>query len=238
MTILKQPRVIAYNHMRFNKALNDSGLSALLVPLIISVLLLIAAASFGFWAFTERQDYKDNSDQKAAIAVKASEEAIAKKLEDQYNEKEKQPLRTYNGPSAFGSIKIMYPKTWSAYVLEQSSGGSEPLNAYFHPNFVPNVQQEKVNFAVRLQIVARNYDEELKAFDSNIKSGKIKAEPYAAPQMPTILGSRLEGEINQQKNGVLVLLPLRDKTIRIWTESDTFYKDYNESVLQNLSFIP
>ncbi len=45
--------------------------------------------------------------------------------------REKQPLQTYTGPSAFGSISVKYPKTWSAYVDETNS--STPVDGYFHP---------------------------------------------------------------------------------------------------------
>ena len=225
--------------MRIKTPLNQQGLSALLIPFIFTLLLLVAAGSFGFWAFTERQDYKDNSDVKAAQAVTEAEEALSKKLESQFAEQEKQPLKSYAGPAAFGSISITYPKTWSAYVSEQANGSGTPVEAYFHPQFVPNVQsQEKTNYAVRLQIIEKNYDQELKSYDSNVKNGKVKITPYAAPKMPTILGSRIEGQITSQKTGIMTLLPLRDKTIKIWTESDAFFKDYNESVLENLSFIP
>jgi len=39
--------------------------------------------------------------------------------------------------------------------------------------------------------------------------------------------------------GSMVLVPLRDKTLKIWTEADeTYLKDFNENILPNYTFEP
>lgn len=219
---------------------NESGISVLLIPFILTVLLLIGAAGFGYWAYTGRQDYKDNSDQKAAAAVSQAEDTLTKKLQAEFGEQEKQPLKNYTSPAAYGSVVVTYPKTWSAYVTEATAvGQSVGVNAWFHPDFVPNVNNDQnTAYAVRLEIEQRSYLQELKTYDSAAKQGKVKVTPYSAPQMPGILGSRIDGEILSKKNGSMVMLPLRDKTIKIWTEAQTFVNDYNTFVLQNLTFVP
>ena len=49
------------------------ALNGLLIPLILVVVLFLGAAGFGFWAFSSREDYKNNSDAKVAVAVTAAE---------------------------------------------------------------------------------------------------------------------------------------------------------------------
>ena len=105
------------------------------VSLILAILfgiLFIAAAIFGFSAYQNGQDYKNNSDAKSAAAVAAAEKTQAATLQAQYDQQAKSPYKIYTGSSTYGSITFNYPKTWSAYVDETSSG--EPLNAYFYPN--------------------------------------------------------------------------------------------------------
>lgn len=215
---------------------DEEGSIGLLIALGVLIVLFVSAAVFGIWSYASRQDYKHNSDQKAAAAV-----AIAIKQEDtkkdaDFVEKEKNPLRTYTGPETYGKLIIKYPKTWSAAVDEGGNGGIA-INGYLHPDFVPGLQSN-TNFALRVQIVQVSYDNVLKQYDSPVRSGLAKVSPYVAPKVAGITGARIDGQIDSQKKGSLVLLPLRDKTIKIWTESDQFFGDFNNIILANLTFIP
>lgn len=207
-----------------------------LVPLIISVLLLIGALGFGLWAFASRQDYKNNTDQKVSAAVEIAKQQKSTEKDKEFTEKEKSPFKTYTGPSNYGSLSITYPKTWSAFMTETSSGG-QPVEGYLHPNYVPGLASGTA-FALRIQVLSQSYDAVLKGFEGNVKNGKIKASPIKAAKVPTILGTRLDGEINVGQKDSMVIFPLRDKTLKIWTESDTFIGDFNTVILPNLSFVP
>jgi hypothetical protein len=115
---------------------NQTGSTSVVLAILFGVLFL-AAAGFGGWAFMGRQDYKDNSDQKSATAVEAAKKSQAAELQKKFDEDYKNPNKTYQGPVSFGSVKFNYPKTWSAYVDENS--GSTPINGYFYtevPNFL------------------------------------------------------------------------------------------------------
>jgi hypothetical protein len=207
-----------------------------LILFIITLVLFIGTSGFGIWAFMERQDYKQNSDEKAAAAVEIAKEELSAAKDAEFAEREKNPLTFYNGPSALGSVGINYPKTWSAYVEEAGNSGT-PLNGYFHPGFVPGTKNG-IAYALRLQVVETDYSDELKKFDSPVKQGKVKVSPYKAKTAGDIVGARLDGEIAREVNGSMVLLPLRDKTIRIWTEAEQFKKDFNEIILPSLGFTP
>lgn len=207
-----------------------------LVLFIITLILFLGAAGFGAWAFTERQDYKDNSDQKSAAAVKAAREELAAVKDAEFAEQEKSPLTAYNGPAALGSVGVHYPKTWSAYV-EEAGNGNTPLDGYLHPNFVPGTRVG-IAYALRIQIVENDYSEELKKFDSDVKEGKVKVSPYVAKAVPDSKGARVDGEIDNEIQGSMILLPVRDKTLKIWTEAEQFKKDFNEIILPSLNFTP
>jgi hypothetical protein len=53
-----------------------------------------------------------------------------------------------------------------------------------------------------------------------------------------VKGVRLEGFLEKDKEGIMVMFPLRDKTLRIWTESKEFSGDFNNIVIKKLSFSP
>ena len=208
----------------------------LLFALVFSVLLLVAALGFGVWAYGERQDYKQNSDKKAAAAVTIAVQQEGTRKDNEFLEKEKNPLKTYNGSSAYGSLSISYPKTWSAYVIETDKGG-EPINGYFHPNFVPGTQSQTA-YALRVQVSGQSYEQEMKQFESKVKAGKVSVTPFVAKNVPTVTGARVDGEINTGQKNSMILLPIRDKTIKISTESQQFLGDFNDIILANLKFVP
>ncbi len=215
--------------------LNEKGsTNVLLVPLILTILFFLAALVFGFWAFSSRQDYKNNVDKKIATAVEVAKQETATQKDNEFIEKEKLPLKEYSGPSSYGSVKVKYPKTWSAYVDETSS--KAPVDAYFHPNFVPSIDSDSASFALRLQVVDRTFDQEVRQFDSDVSKGKTKAKSYKPVNVEGVVGLRLDGEIIDKKRGTLILIKMRDKTLKIWTEADQFKKDFEDKILKNLTF--
>lgn len=218
------------------KKLDTSGsMNVLLIPVILLVIFLLGSLGFGLWAYTSRQDYKDNVDDKIATAVEVAKKQTATEKDNEFIEREKRPLKEYAGPDAYGSIKIKYPKTWSAYVVE--GNGGEPLDGYFHPNFVPDPKSNG-SYALRVQVVNRTFDQSVRQFDGKVKSGATKAKPYKPANIDNIVGLRLDGQLENQQEGTMVMLQLRDKTIRIWTEGDQYKKDFFDNVLANLTFAP
>jgi hypothetical protein len=212
--------------------------------LIIAVLtiLLIGALAFGYWAFTGRQDYKNNSDKKVAAATAAGQAqgaANQKIADDQQN---KLPYKVFKGSPTYGSISFEYPKTWSAYV--DTTNSSEPINGYFHPEIVPGLQSNSA-YALRVELVNTDYSQLLQQFTSQISAGKVTAKAYTPPKVQglanVVAGTYLTGQINndsQAQQGAMVLIKVRDKTLEIYTESNDFASDFNNTVLASLTFVP
>jgi hypothetical protein len=216
--------------------LPKNGMNKLLIPFILIMVLFIGAVGFGLWAFTGMQDYKNNSDKKAATAVQIAQQETSTAKDKEFLEKEKNPLKLYKGPAAFGTVNIQYPKTWSAFITE-SDKNDTAIDGYLHPNFVPGVQSG-TDFALRVKVLSRQYADVLKQYESKVKSGKVKISPYNAPKVSGVLGSRIEGEINTGQQDSMVLFPLRDKTLEISTESSQFKGDFDTIILANLTFVP
>ena len=218
--------------------LNEKGASTgLLISLVFVTLLFLGAVGAAVWAYGGRQDYKNNADQKIQAAVDKALKAEDSKKDAQFAEDSKKPLKPYSGPTAFGSIKLNYPKTWSAYVIENDTGNPN-LDGYFYPDVVPGVNDLANAYALRMQVVGQSYSTLLGQYDSFVKAKTVTVTPYSLPSVKGIVGVRIDGAITSSKNGSMILLPLRDKTLKVWTEASQFTNDFNNNILPNLSFSP
>ena len=208
----------------------------LIIALVFFILAFLGSSGFAFWAYAQMQDYKNNVDEKVAAAVSEAVKETEETKEKEFEERSKSPNKIYKGPATYGSLEITYPKTWAATVDEQSS--STLVNGYFHPDFVPGPKSGTA-FALRVEVLDRPYDQVLGSYESDTKKGTVKVTPFKAVRVPSVLGARLDGEIEKGFKGSAVMFPLRDKTIRVSTfASDSFGNDFNKVVLENLIFTP
>ncbi|HCM51787.1 TPA: hypothetical protein DIS56_01485, partial [Candidatus Saccharibacteria bacterium] len=193
---------------------------------------------FGGWAYSGRQDYKNNVDKKIAQAVETAKAAQKQESEKQFAEESKLPYKSYKGSQTYGSVSFNYPKTWSALVEESTS---QPINAYFYPDILPSLES-KVALALRVELLTSDYASVASQFDSQIDDGSLKAIAYIPPQMTKVAnaqpGLKLDGQITSDFQGSMVIVKVRDKTLQISTQSNDFLKDFNDTVLSSLTFVP
>lgn len=217
--------------------LNERGeMNILLIPLILVVVLLLAVSGFAFWAFSGRQEYKNETDKIVATQVQIAKKETETAKDNEFAEKEKQPLKTYQGPSELSSVIIKYPKTWSGYVNDNGGSGT-PIDGYFHPTTVPGIQSGTA-YALRVKVVDSSFSDEVRSFDSQVKKGVARATSYSNKNVPGVVGTRIDGEIDNKQQGIVILMPAREKTIKIYTLSDQYYKDFENNILPNFSFTP
>ncbi len=218
---------------------DQNGSVASLALIFVLALAFLGTAVFAGWAYTGRQDYKNNSDKKAEAAVENAKKAQQADLEKQFAEKEQLPTKTYKGSTTYGTVTFTYPKTWSAYVDETSA--AEPINGYFYPDIVPGLPS-KTAYALRVQLVNTDYSSVVKQHDSQVKDASAKASAYLPPKMVGVTnvqpGTRLDGALDQDTNGSMLIIKVRDKTLQIYTESNDYLADFNDTVLASLTFAP
>ena len=210
-----------------------------LVAISLLSLAFLAAAVFAGWAFMSRQDYKVKSDKKAAAAAESAriEESVSQQA--RFEEESKVPYKKFTGSTTYGSVSFNYPKTWSGYVDESVS--SEPINGYFHPAIVPGLQS-KAAYALRVELVDTDYSSVLGQHDSEIKDGSAKASAYIPPKMVAVTnvqpGIRLDGVLDSSTSGSMIIIKVRDKTLQVYTQSNDFLNDFNNTILTSLTFAP
>lgn len=212
------------------------------LPVVLLTLLLLVSIGFGLWAFTQMQSYKNKSNVKSAAAVAAAKKAQEAELKQQFDATAKSPYKVFKGSPTYGTVTFEYPKTWSAYI---ASDAAEPINAYFYPGEVPNIESG-VDFPLRVELLANEYAETLEQYSSQISEGDLKAAAYMPPKMkdvPNIQpGLRLDGSVAQTdsgaKQGSIIILKVRDKTLRISSLSAAGVRDLDSVILTSLTFIP
>jgi hypothetical protein len=221
---------------------NQAGSTSVVLCIVFGI-LFVAAAIFGGWAFMGRQDYKNNTQAKVNTAVDAAKKVQADQLKKQFDEEAKNPNKIYQGSPTYGSVSFAYPKTWSAYVDETSA--AEPINGYFYPDKVPGIQSP-TSYALRVELVSATYSQSITQLNSQVKTGKVKATAYVPPKMvgkPNLQpGMKFDGIVgtlqSHPQQGSMVIIQVRDKTLKISTQSPEYLNDFNNSVLANLTFVP
>lgn len=201
-------------------------------------LLTIGGAVFGFWAFGERQTYKNDTD---AIVAREVETAKGEQKDEdalQFAEEAKNPLKPFTGPSSYGSINLLYPKTWSGYI-DAANDGSTPFMALFHPGTVAALSSDGgPAVALKVEVLEEAYSVVVKEREQKLESGDLTASAYAFPKRPDEVGIRFVGKITDEFVGTEILIPLRDKTIVVTTQTDQFLNDFNTYILPNFTFEP
>jgi len=216
-----------------NEQKEQGSISVILAA--VFALFFLGASGFGLWAYSERQDFKNNVDQKVDTAVTVAVQDAETAKDAEFLELEKIPTRTFTGSATYGSLTFEYPKTWSVYAQE-SSGGTV-LDVYAHPNVVPGLQS-KQPYALRAEILSTQYDAETTRLLQFVERGDVKAQAFRPEKLQSVLGLRADGTISQNITGAAIYLPLRDRTIIISTQSPEFLKDFNEIIVPSITFVP
>ncbi len=225
--------------MSYGDGANSRSKTAIIAILVV---LLVGSLAFGAWAYTQMQDYKTKSDKKSVAAVAAAKKTQTKQLLSQFTEQSKSPYKLFKGSATYGSVSFSYPKIWSAYI--DTSNSSEPINAYFYPNEVPGTLS-KTAYALRVELLNSDYSQVLQQLNSQITTGVLTAKAYVPPKLNGIpnvtAGTYLSGQVNPSdptQNGNMLVIKVRDKTLKVYTESQEFQSDFNNTVLASLTFAP
>lgn len=177
----------------------------------------LVAGGVAVWAYMNYLDQKDNTDAKISTAVAIAVKTQADKDAAAFLEKEKQPLRQFAGPDDYGRLSFDYPKTWSIYVDKDSTDG-DTYAAYFNPVTVPPVNAA-TQYALRVTIEQKEYEAVLKSYDNLVKKGDLKTSAVKADETD---GTRLDGSFTKNIRGAAVIFKIRDKTVTIRTDAQTF----------------
>lgn len=210
-----------------------SEVGAVSGALILNIVLMLLVLLFGsvmIWALVNYFEVKNNLDAKVEEAVLVAKKEQTELNERAFAEREKNPLKNFVSPEDLGRVSFNYPKTWSTYV-DKNTGGFE---AYLHPNVVhPKNSQQP--YALRVSIEQRSYEQVLSSYKSLVQKGDLRSSPVTLGEFS---GNRLDGTFSKEVQGAMVVFKVRDKTVKLYTESVAYLSDFNTLILKDLSFNP
>ena len=205
--------------------LRGNGQSVLLFSLLGAGMVVLAGLCI--WLLLQYNEAKGNVDAKIDAATATAKKDQADADEKKFAEREKEPNRLFVGPDDYGRLKFSYPKTWSVYIASNTASGSSAFKAYLNPIFVPSVDVNSQRFALRVVIENTDFDKAIAQYDSLVKNGDLKSSQTSANGQS---GTRLDGNFSKDIRGAVVLYKVRDKTVSIFTDADTFKDDFNKIV--------
>lgn len=208
-----------------------------LITTIIFVILAIGlGVGFG-WSYLQMVDYRDNVTDKVDVAVKAAKEDQKNADKVEFTEEYKKPNLQYEGPSDSGSVTFNYPKTWAAYVEKSGADGGD-LSVYFNPKSVPTINNKTV-YALRITIDNKSYSSVLQSYNGKVQEGSLKAKTITVGKTDSFSGyegMRIDGQFDDGINGSVVIFKIRDKTLRLYVDSQDFMSDFDNTVLTSLKY--
>lgn len=219
------------NKGNINSSRRDSGLvSGWFISTIGLIFVSLILASLSVWMTINYLDQKEKVDTKAKTDTAAAVKIQADSDEAKFLVREKLPNKTFYGPDDYGRVSFQYPKTWSAYVDKDATTGGN-FEAYLNPVSVPPVSSDQL-FALRVTISEMDYDKTLSGFESIIKKGDLKSSSITANG---VNGTKLVGSFSKNLRGAAVYFKIRDKTLIIQTDANTFIGDF-DAIVQTIKF--
>lgn len=205
--------------------------SGSLIAIIGLSVLALVAGSLAIWAYINYNEQKTNVDGKIDLAVAEAKKEQADEDEKKFAEREKEPLRQFTGPDDYGRLTFNYPKTWSVYEATDTSKSSGAYQAYLSPIVVPFVSNTQ-QFAIRVVIEEKDYDQVVKSYESQVEKGDLRSSATSANGHN---GTRLDGNFSKHIRGSAVIYKIRDRTVTLRTDADTFKPDF-EKLIKTVDF--
>jgi len=196
-----------------------SGWLIATIGLTVLSLGAIAAAAWGILNYTEQ---KTNVDGKVNVAVITAKKEQADSDELKFAQRDKEPNRQFVGPDDYGRLTFDYPKTWSVYINKEATQGGV-YEAYLNPVSVPPISTTQ-QYALRVTIESKSYDTVIASYGALVKKGDLRSSVVSADGNN---GTRLDGNFTKDIRGSAVIYKIRDKTVTLRTDADTFKPDFD-----------
>lgn len=202
----------------------------LFVAVVLLALVSALAIGLAVWGIVNYLDQKSNVDGKVSDAVATAKKEQADSDEVKFTARDKEPNRQFVGPDDYGRLTFNYPKTWSVYVNKDASNGGT-YEAYLNPVSVPAVSSAQ-QYALRVSIEEKEYASVLGSYDSLVKKGDLKSSAVSAEGSN---GTRLDGKFSKDIRGSAVIFKIRDKTVTLRTDADSFKTDF-DALIKTIKF--
>ena len=208
------------------------SINGALIAIIALTILFIGSGATAVYAYLQYRDASTNLNEKISLAKAEAKRQQATEDEEKFAQREKEPNRQFVGPDNYGRVTFNYPKTWSVYESSSDSSSGGTYRAYLNPIKVPPVAGASTQVALRVTIEQRDYSQVLQTYQPLVKTGKLTSSSFSANGHD---GTRLDGSFTEKIRGSMVVFKIRDKTLTIQTDADTFKPDF-DALIQTIKF--
>lgn len=208
-----------------------------LIKNIALIALGVIALILGILFVLKLKDYNELSadiDGKIAMSTAEAVDENSAKLEKEFAEREKSPLRSFTGPEDYGALSFDYPKTWGIYVDSDASKGGDYV-AYFNPVQIDPLSDKASVYALRLTITNTSFEKTVAKYQNLLSQKKTNLSMNTITVNGTV-ANHYSGTIpGTDFNGYIVIIKIRDKSAILQTDSYLFEADYNK-LLDSIQF--
>ncbi len=218
--------------MKQRKLYEQGSTNGWMIGTIGCLVLFLIAGGLAIWAYIAYVQESNNVDNKVQLAetqARGDQSEIERK---KFAEEAKNPRIEFVGPSEYGRLSFMYPKTWSVYIAQDGSDRGD-YKAYLHPQVVPSIANKSSRFALRVEVLNSDFDKVLSQYASLLKKGDLTS---SSVEFNGNSATRLDGAFTKDLRGSAVLMRVRDKTIRLSTDADAFKPDF-QAILDTVKYV-
>ena len=191
---------------------------------ISAIAAAVVLLGLGVWALVAYLGAQSDVDAKVDRAVAEAVKVQAQKDADDYAREKAKDTQLFAGPEDFGQLSFSYRKDWSLYVASEGSS-SKDYQAYFNPGGVPAVGDKSARFALRVTIKNESYEKVLDTYAKLVESGSLTSSSVKFGDDTS--GTRFDGAFSDDVRGAAVVFKIRDKTVVVQTDAETFKNDFN-----------
>ena len=218
--------------MKHRERFEQGSANGWMIGTIGCLVLFLIAGALAIWVYMLYVQEKSDVSGKVQLAETQARSDQSEIERKKFAEEAKNPRIEFVGPNEYGRVSFMYPKTWSVYV-EQDGSDRRDYKAYLHPEIVPPTGNKASRFALRLEVLNSDFDNVLSQYASALKKGDITSSSVEYNGNSV---TRLDGAFTKELRGSVVLMRVRDKTIRFSTDADTFKPDF-QAVLDTVKYV-
>ena len=110
------------------------------------------------------------------------------------------------------------------YINKDASVSGGTYEAYLNPVSVPAVSTIQ-QYALRVTIEQQDYNTIITSYNPLVKTGALHSSAVVAAN--GVNGTRLDGNFTKDIRGAAVIFKIRDKTVTLRTDANTFLPDFN-----------
>ncbi len=208
------------------------GINISIVVIILLGLLLAGVGSLAIWLFNEYSVQRQTIEEQIVAKVSEAKNDQAKEDEEKYIELSKKPSLRLTGPDEFGRVTFDYPRNWDVYIAKDGLN-NEGYEAYLNPGGVPPVDTKTDNrFALRVSVTQGKVDKFLEGYQKQIEKGEVKTSVVSANGHD---GTRLDGMIEKDIRGYIVVYKVDDNVLTVRTDAETFKNDF-DALIKTIDF--